>query len=82
MPYKYTINVNQLTKRNTYTGEIQSLSEMTNILKRVDKTLVKDEIATIIFTYTEINEEKKALERAKIRKVVEEEYAKVMKENR
>lgn len=78
MPYKYTINVSQLTKKETYNGEISSLTEISNILKQVEKTLVKDEIATITFTYTEINEEKKTLQRTKIRKVVEEEFAKTI----
>ena len=82
MPYKYTIDVNQLTKKNTYIGEIESLSEVSGILKQVEKKLVKDEIATITFTYVEINEEKKAYERAKIRKIVEEEYGKIMSEKR
>lgn len=80
MPYKYKIEVNQLSKKDTYAGLINSISEIPALLKDVEKTLVKDEIATINFSYTEVNEEKKTLERAKIRKVVEEEYAKVMKE--
>ena len=82
MPYKYTINVNQLTMKNTYIGEIESLSEVSGILKQVEKKLVKDEIATITFTYVEINKEKKASEKAKTRKIVEEEYDKVMSEKR
>ena len=82
MPYKYTINVNQLTMKNTYSGEIETLSEVSGILKQVEKKLVKDEIATITFTYVEINEEKKVSEKAKIRKIVEEEYDKVMSERR
>ena len=82
MPYKYTIVVNQLTKRNTYIGEIESLSEVSGILKQVEKKLVKDEIATITFTYVEINEEKQTSEKAKIRKLVEEEYDKVMSEKK
>lgn len=82
MPYKYKINVNQLSNTNSYTGEIDSLSEVTRILKQVEKTLMKDEIATITFTYSEINESKYALERAKIKKVVEEEWDKVMSEKR
>jgi len=80
MPYKYKIEVSQLSKKDTYAGLINSISEIPALLKDVEKTLVKDEIATINFSYTEVNEEKKTLERAKIRKVVEEEYAKVMKE--
>lgn len=80
MPYKYKIEVSQLSKKDTYAGLINSISEIPALLKDVEKTLVKDEIATINFNYTEVNEEKKMLERAKIRKVVEEEYAKVMKE--
>lgn len=75
MPYKYKIEVSQLSKIDKYSGEIQSLSEITTILKQVEKTLLKDEIATVSFTYREINEEKQNLERAKIRKVVEEEFA-------
>jgi hypothetical protein len=82
MPYKYKIEVTQLSNRNNYSGEIQSLSEISSILKQVEKTLLKDEIATISFTYTEINEEKKNLERAKIRKVVEEEFGKMNNERR
>ncbi len=82
MPYKYKIEVTQLSNRNNYSGEIQSLSEISSILKQVEKTLLKDEIATISFTYTEINEEKKNLERAKIRKVVEEEFGKINNERR
>ena len=82
MPYKYTINVNQLTMKNTYSGEIETLSEVSGILKQVEKKLDKDEIATITFTYVEINEEKKVSEKAKIRKIVEEEYDKVMSERR
>ena len=78
MPYKYKIDVDQLTKKTTYIGEIESLSEVGRILRQVDKKLVKDEIARITFTYTEINEEKKASERAKIRKIVEEEYGRVI----
>lgn len=80
MPYKYKIEVSQLSRKDTYAGLINSISEIPTLLKDVEKTLVKDEIATINFSYTEVNEEKKTLERAKIRKVVEEEYAKVMKE--
>ena len=80
MPYKYKINVSQLTKKNTYIGEIESLSEVSVILKQVEKKLVKDETARITFTYTEINEKKTASERAKIRKIVEEEYGKIMDE--
>lgn len=82
MPYKYKIEVTQLSKRNNYSGEIQSLSEMTNILKQVEKTLLKDEIATVSVTYKEINEDKKNLERAKIRKAVEEEFALANNERR
>lgn len=82
MPYKYKINVNQLTMKNTYSGEIETLSEVSGILKQVEKKLVKDEIATITCTYVEINEEKKASEKAKIRKIVEEEYDKFMSEKR
>jgi hypothetical protein len=68
--------------KNTYIGEIESLSEVSGILKQVEKKLVKDEIATITFTYVEINKEKKASEKAKIRKIVEEEYGKIIGENR
>ena len=78
MPYKYKIDVNQLTNNTTYSGEIESLSEVSGILRQVDKKLVKDEIARITFTYTEINEEKKASKRAKIRKIVEEEYGRLI----
>lgn len=80
MPYKYKIDVNQLSYKNTYKGEIDSLSDVSGILKQIEKTLIKDEIATITFTYTEINERKKARERAKIRKIVEEEFGKGMSE--
>lgn len=82
MPYKYKIEVTQMSKSDNYSGQIQSLSEITNILKQVEKTLPKDEIAIISFTYTEINEEKNNLQRAKIRKIVEEEFDKVNNEGR
>lgn len=82
MPYKYKIDVDQLTNKVTYTGEIESLSEVSGILKQVDKKLVKDETAKITFSYTEINEKKTASERAKIRKIVEEEYGKILGEKR
>ena len=82
MPYKYKIDVDQLTNKVTYTGEIESLSEVSGILKQVDKKLVKDETAKITFSYTEINEKKTASERAKIRKIVEEEYGKILSEKR
>lgn len=82
MPYKYKIEVTQMSKTDHYSGQIQSLSEITNILKQVEKTLPKDEIAIISFTYTEINEEKHNLQRAKIRKIVEEEFYKVNNEGR
>ena len=80
MPYKYKIDVAQLTNKVTYTGEIESLNEVSGILKQVEKKLVKDETAKITFSYTEINEKKTASERAKIRKIVEEEYDKIMGE--
>lgn len=80
MPYKYKIDVDQLTNKVTYTGEIESLNEVSGILKQVEKKLVKDETAKITFSYTEINEKKTASERAKIRKIVEEEYDKIMGE--
>ncbi len=80
MPYKYKIDVDQLTNKVTYTGEIESLNEVSGILKQVEKKLVKDETAKITFSYTEINEKKTASERAKIRKIVEEEYGKIMGE--
>ena len=82
MPYKYKIDVYQLTKKTTYSGETDSLSEVSGILKQVEKKLVKDETARITFTYTEINEKKAISERAKIRKIVEEEYGKIIGENR
>lgn len=82
MPYKYKIDVNQLSKRDTYVGLINSISEIPVLLKDIEKSLVKDEIATINLSYTEINEKKSALERAKIKKIVEEEYHKTMKEKR
>jgi len=82
MPYKYKIDVYQLTKKTTYSGEMDSLSEVNVILKQVEKKLVKDETARITFTYTEINEKKAISERAKIRKIVEEEYDKVMSEKK
>jgi hypothetical protein len=82
MPYKYKIDVYQLTKKTTYLGEMDSLSEVSGILKQVEKKLVKDETARITFTYTEINEKKAISERAKIRKNVEEEYDKVMSEKK
>jgi len=82
MPYKYKIDVYQLTNKTTYSGEIESLSEVSVILKQVEKKLVKDETARITFTYTEINEKKIASERAKIRKIVEEEYDRIIGENR
>jgi hypothetical protein len=82
MPYKYKIDVYQLTKKTTYSGEMDSLSEVSGILKQVEKKLVKDETARITFTYTEINEKKAISERAKIRKIVEEEYGKIIGENR
>lgn len=82
MPYKYKIDVDQLTNKVSYTGEIESLSEVSGILKQVDKKLVKDETAKITFSYTEINEKKTASERAKIRKIVEEEYGKILDEKR
>ena len=80
MPYKYKIDVDLLTNKVTYTGEIESLNEVSGILKQVEKKLVKDETAKITFSYTEINEKKTASERAKIRKIVEEEYGKIMGE--
>ena len=82
MPYKYKIDTYQLTKKTTYSGEMDSLSEVSGILKQVEKKLVKDETARITFTYTEINEKKAISERAKIRKIVEEEYGKIIGENR
>lgn len=82
MPYKYKIDVDQLTNKVTYTGEIESLNEVSGILKQVEKKLVKDETAKITFSYTEINEKKTASERAKIRKIVEEEYGKILSEKR
>lgn len=82
MPYKYKIDVDQLTNKVTYTGEIESLNEVSGILKQVEKKLVKDETAKITFNYTEINEKKTASERAKIRKIVEEEYGKILGEKR
>ena len=82
MPYKYKIDVYQLTKKTTYSGEMDSLSEVSGILKQVEKKLVKDETARITFTYTEINEKKAITERAKIRKIIEEEYANVMSEKK
>ena len=82
MPYKYKIDVDQLTNKVTYTGEIESLNEVSGILKQVEKKLVKDETARITFTYAEINEKKTTSERAKIRKIVEEEYDKVMSEKK
>ncbi|MCH4201374.1 MAG: hypothetical protein LKF54_00125 [Bacilli bacterium] len=80
MPYKYKIDVDQLTNKVTYTGEMDSLNEVSGILKQVEKKLVKDETAKITFSYTEINEKKIVSERAKIRKIVEEEYGKIMGE--
>ena len=56
MPYKYKIDVYQLTNKTTYSGEMDSLNEVSVILKQVEKKLVKDETARITFTYTEINE--------------------------
>jgi len=82
MPYKYKIDVDLLTNKVTYTGEIESLNEVSGILKQVEKKLVKDETAKITFSYTEINEKKTASERAKIRKIVEEEYGKILGEKR
>jgi len=82
MPYKYKIDIYQPTNKTTYSGEIESLSEVSVILKQVEKKLVKDETARITFTYTEINEKKIASERAKIRKIVEEEYDRIIGENR
>ncbi len=55
---------------------------MSGILKQVEKKLVKDETAKVTFSYTEINEKKTASERAKIRKIVEEEYGKILGEKR
>ncbi len=80
MPYKYKIDVYQPTNKTTYSGEMDSLNKVSVILKQVEKKLVKDETARITFTYTEINEKKTASERAKIRKIVEEEYGKIMDE--
>ncbi len=68
MSYKYKIDVYQLTKKTTYLGEMDSLSEVSGILKQVEKKLVKNGTARITFTYTEINEKKAISERAKIRK--------------
>ncbi len=82
MPYKYKIDVYQLTNKATYSGEMDSLNEVNVILKQVEKKLVKDETARITFSYTEINEKKTTSERAKIRKIVEEEYDKVMSEKK
>ena len=81
-PYKYKIDGYQLTNKTTYSGEMDSLKEVNVILKQVEKKLVKDETARITFTYTEINEKKTTSERAKIRKIVEEEYDKVMSEKK
>ena len=58
MPYKYKIDTYQLTKKTTYSGEMDSLNEVSVILKQVEKKLVKDETARITFTYAEINEKK------------------------
>ena len=82
MPYKYKIDTYQLTKKTTYSGEMDSLNEVSVILKQVEKKLVKDETARITFTYTEINEKKAISERAKIRKIVEEEYSNIMSDKK
>ena len=82
MPYKYKIDVYQLTNKTTYSGEMDSLNEVSVILKQVEKKLFKDETARITFTYMEINEKKTNSERTKIRKIVEEEYDKVMSEKK